>query len=142
MAASVIYTRMVTAAARQLSWCQGGSSHASLNAAAKVSERAVIPGREGRVSCKRHTAPRRPEGDRVPPCLASPPCFAAKEHTWRATVAPAILPTLILSSSSVWPLCWLILAPLRGLERRVDTDESREGWPEWCWGSCQGKFKL
>ncbi|KAL7991418.1 hypothetical protein Chor_015674 [Crotalus horridus] len=36
MAASVIYTRMVTAAARQLSWCQGGSSHASLNAAAKV----------------------------------------------------------------------------------------------------------
>ncbi|KAM3853824.1 succinate--CoA ligase [ADP-forming] subunit beta, mitochondrial [Vipera latastei] len=36
MAASVLCARMVTAAVRQLSGCQGGSSHATLNAAAKV----------------------------------------------------------------------------------------------------------
>uniref|UniRef100_A0A0B8RWX7 Succinate--CoA ligase [ADP-forming] subunit beta, mitochondrial n=1 Tax=Philothamnus irregularis TaxID=1899461 RepID=A0A0B8RWX7_9SAUR len=36
MAASMICTRVVTAAARQLSGCPGGSGHATLNAAAKV----------------------------------------------------------------------------------------------------------
>lgn len=80
MAASVLCARMVTAAVRQLSGCQGGSSHASLNAAAKVSERAAVPGGEGRVSCKRHTLPRgAPKG--IGCLLASPRLLALQRKS-------------------------------------------------------------